>query len=82
MSPSLKRVVRKKWPFSEEEPTWIVLEYDAQKHHSGATEVPHALQSGTEIDRLFNDSLPGSSKTTVPCTLSWVLLGGLISRRV
>ena len=39
-----------KSPFSEEEPTWVVLEYGSQKHHSGATEVPHALQTATEID--------------------------------
>ena len=42
--------MRKKSPFSEEEPAWVVLEHGAQKHHSGATEVPHALQTGTEID--------------------------------
>ena len=31
---------------------------------------------------LFNDSLTGSSRASVPCTLSWELLDDLISRRI
>ena len=39
MSPSLSEQCEKKSSFSEEEPTWTVLEHGSQKHHIGAKEV-------------------------------------------